>query len=398
MRPDVRKRACLLIMCGLAGCQGRSSPVNTAPPVKSAPAVISDAGGSRSQSASDQKLHSPEPDPAPVAAVKTVLRDVDAGKLESLADFLPESYVQELESLLRSAVEKTPDDLWRRLQAIAGKIRLLVERQPKLFPGDSPEHRQQLAIVLQALGSDAAWDRANWKAVDLKSLLRAPGTKLLAARQQEGASNPPALSQTDVRLVTLDGDQATLQLHSVFDAEPRSVQFVQIEEKWIPQPLAEAWPATIGKAAGWLNSVSDQELTDLSQRIDPALLQIEGTLDQMIRAERLEEVQLGWWQIQSLLIQARQDLLEPGPPPQVELHLADELPDEQMTDLLNRLIAATDSPDAGEYLTFPSATGTVIQISPVADFDEFVTRLTFVAVKSTDAEARRVDIERQRGQ
>ena len=73
--------------------------------------------------------------------------------------------------------------------------------------------------------------------------------------------------------------------------------------------------------------------------------------------------------------------------------MSDEPTDEQLTDLLNRLVEATDQPEAGEYLTFPSAAGPVIQVSPVADVDEFVQRLTFVTIQSADSEQRRIGIE-----
>lgn len=393
MRRDVQ-RLCLrlsLIACGFAGCQQRTNPT---PPVKSAPAMVTDAGGAaNSQPSPDQIRESEEPVPAPVAAVKTLLSDVEAGKLESLADFLPESYVQDLESLLQSAVKKTPDDVWQRLHAIVGKVAQLSEQRPDLFVGESPANQQHWKGVLSILADDAAWDRTQVKDADLRKLLQTASAKLRSARQPEASSNATLLSQTNVRLEKTQGDQATLTLQSPLDKEPRSVEFVLVDGKWIPKSLADAWPATIGKVLHGLNSVSDGTLAEISRRLGPALLQIEGTLDQMLKAEQPEEVQLGWWQIQSLLVQARQDLFEPGPPPRVELQLAGDVSDEQLTKLLEQLVEIADVPEVAEYLTFPSATGTVIQLSPVADFDEFVKRLTFVVVKSADAGTRRAEIE-----
>src|SRR4029079_7652242 len=147
------------------------------------------------------------------------------------------------------------------------------------------------------------------------TLLKGPASTLLVAWQQGASSNATLLSETNVHLASLDGAHAVLDLRSALDAEPQPAEFVEVEGKWIPKSLSDSWSATIGKAATRLSDLSEEDIAAAALQIGPLLLQIEGTLDQMIRAERAEEVQLGWWQIQSLIVQARQELLEPGPAP-----------------------------------------------------------------------------------
>src|SRR5262249_40367407 len=156
-----------------------------------------------------------------------------------------------------------------------------------------------------------------------------PVSAMLAAWQSV-ASSPATLSaQTTVKLVKLEGDRATLELRSALDAEPRTVEFVQIEEKWIPKSLADSWPSTIGRAVSQLSEVTDEQSHAVASRITPVLLQIGVILDQMREAERPEELQLGWWQIQSLVLQARQQWVEPGPAPRIEIRVAGQLTDRE---------------------------------------------------------------------
>ncbi len=391
----VRRFVWIVICVGVCGCQGQSAPP-VAPPTKTAPPVISAAPEPEEDPAAKTKPQKPaEPDAPPVAAVRTLLREIEAGNLAALAAFLPKSYGEQLESLLRSFVEKTPDDVWQRLHAVLLKAVTVLKKQSASAPDDdlTSDERKKLAAALDQLAEEATWDRANWKSWDLSSLLQGPASTLFAAWQRSSSTNATLLSETDVRLVELNGDRATLEIRSELDAEPEKVEFVLVEGKWIPKSLAESWPAAMEQALEKLKGVDEAQVAEWAGHIKPLLLQVEGTLEQMLRAERPEEAQLGWWQIQSLLVQGRQDLLEPGPPPRVEVRVTGELSDDALSDLLDRLQQATDHPDLAEYVTFPTATGTSIQISPVKSFDEFVKRLTFAKIKSQSADERNVEIE-----
>lgn len=383
-----------LICAGLSACQSRTPTATQAPPNKTAPAIVE----SPEDKPPPKKVKPPpEPDSPPVAAVRGLLRDVEHGHLEALAEFLPASYGKDLESLSRTLVEKLPDDVWLRLHSIVSKAVTVLKKQPE-FVGAAAENdadRQKLLAALDSLSQEETWDRSRWKDWDFRTLLRGPASTLLAAWQQGASTNTTLLSETNVHLASLDGDHAVLELRSALDAEPQTAEFVQVEGKWIPKSLADGWSATIGKAVTRLSDLSEEDVAEAAGHIGPLLLQIEATLNQMIRAERPEEVQLGWWQIQSLIVQARQELLEPGPSPRVEIRLAGELSEDELSELLGQLRHVTDHPDLTEYVTFPTTTGMVIQLSPVGNVDEFLNRLTFVTVKSHDTKSRSVEIERK---
>lgn len=395
MRRDVRRVLLTALICaGLSACQSRTTPTQ-APPNKTAPAIAE----SPEDAPPPKKVKPPpEPDSPPVAAVRSLLRDVEHGHLEALAEFLPASYGKDLESLSRTLVEKLPDDVWLRLHSIVSKAVTVLKKQPE-FAGEAAAEndadRQKLLAALDSLSQEETWDRSRWKNWDFRTLLKGPASTLLAAWQQGASTNATLLSETNVHLASLDGDHAVLELRSALDAEPQTAEFVQVEGKWIPKSLSDGWPATIGKAVTRLADLSEEDVAEAAGPIGPLLLQIEATLNQMIRAERPEEVQLGWWQIESLIVQARQELLEPGPAPRVEIRLASEVSEDELTDLLEQLRQATDHPDLTEYVTFPTTAGMVIQLSPVGNLDEFLNRLTFVTVKSHDAEKRAVEIERK---
>jgi hypothetical protein len=387
--------ACAAFVCaGLAGCQGESEKLSDGPPTKIAPPVAAKSTDSDAAAETgDPPEKKAEPDAPPVAAVRTLLREMEAGNLESLADFLPESYSRNLQALVQSLVKKTPDDVWQRLRGVIQKVVAVLKRQSEdASNGDDDVEGKKLAAALDQLSQEENWDRSRLPTWDLRSLLQGPASTLLSAWQRGSTNHATLLSETDVRLVEMDGENATLELRSDLDAEPQQVEFARVEGKWIPKSLSENWPAMLETALEKLSAVEETQLAEWAVRIKPVLLQIEGTLDQMIQAERPEEVQLGWWQIQSLLVQARQELLEPGAPPRVEVRIAGELTDETLTELLEQLQSATDHPELAEYVTFPTADGTAIQISPVKDLDDFVKRLSSVTVKSRNDEDRRIEV------
>ena len=124
-----------------------------------------------------------------------------------------------------------------------------------------------------------------------------PERSLLAAWQTV-VQTPAAISpQTSIRLLESNGETAKLEIRSALDAEPRPVEFVLVEKKWIPKALAESWPRALERANAQLAEVTDEQSAQIAGRITPLLLQIAGVLDQMANADRPEELQLGWWQI-----------------------------------------------------------------------------------------------------
>ena len=64
-------------------------------------------------------------------------------------------------------------------------------------------------------------------------------------------------------------------------------------------------------------------------------------------------------------------------------------------EVLARLVASLDQPELAEYVTFPTTTGLVIHLTPVDDLAAYLGRLTFVTVKSHNAEKRSAELERK---
>ncbi len=386
----------------LIGCQGQSPLSTEAPKNQTAPALADSETQSPDNPKETARNSLPaEPDSPPVAAVRAVLQGVEAGRLEVLAEFLPASYQEDVEALVRVGAEKMPDEVWTRLHALAVRGAALLNQHPHLGePADAPaaddaEFRDKLAGVLKTLTNDRAWDRTQWQSFQLSSFLKETGSEAFTAWQNLSPAKSTVLRETTIRLRLLDGDQAMLEFQSPLEEEPRPVEFILFEGKWIPKSLADAWEETVRKGRTDLEQLDAGRIAELADRFRPKLLQIERTLDQMLAAERPQQVQLGWWQIQSLLLQGWQEWAGAGPPPRVEIRIAGELTDDELTDLLAEFVQAADQPDAAEYVTFPASAGTVIQLSPVENFEAFLQRLVFVDVKGHDVQGRSVDVVRK---
>jgi len=384
-----------LLTC-LVGCENSSSKPSADPPSPVAPAITSELPVEPVTPPAAPKT---EPDSPAVIAVKTVLTEIDAGRLEAFAEFLPDNYRQQLESLLQTLAAKMPAELQAQLQSIAKKTITLLERKFDLVvqaAGSPPlddESQAKLAAALQGLSQIEDWDVGKSSAVDLEQILKGPASDLLTVWQSLSAGSGALSSQTAIRQLRLAGDVAVLSFQSPLDPEPREVEFIQVEGHWIPKSLADGWKSAIIPWQEQIGALSETEFAAAAARLSPHLLQIEGTLDQLLKAERAEELQLGWWQIQSVLLQARQELLQPGPPPRVELKLTQSPSEDELSRLLEQLVEASDQPDLAEYVTFPTTTGLTIHLSPVTDVEKFLTRLTFAKVTKHDAAARQIELE-----
>jgi len=389
-----------VLTMGLSGCgEPVSSPASL--PQPTAPPLTESTPETEINSVPEVQPAA-EPDAPPVAAVRGVLEGIDSGELETLADFLPESYQQDLSALVHLVAEKAPDDVWTRWQSVAEKGASLLRNKPEfaaILAGGTalPEEEAQqarLTTAIDLLSDPAAWNRAEWREFQLRPFLKDIGSPLLQGWQAVAPPSSSLMSQTKVRLLKLEGEAAELEFRTPVDPEPRTVEFVLIEGKWIPKSLASGWEATVRAARTQFEQLDEARFTKFAAQMEQVLAPIDGTLSQLLRSSRVEELQLGVWQMQSLLLQGLRDWQGAGPPPRVEIRLAEEISDDELSKLLQQLVAACDQPDAAEYVTFPTGKGTLIQLSPVRNFEEFVARLMFVTVKSQDAGKRSVEVAR----
>jgi hypothetical protein len=380
----------IAVCCALMGCQNRT-PAPASP--KNSPAAVAKHGSPSEAAVSeteekpaDQSEASAAP---PVAAVERVLNGVDAGRLEAIADFLPEPYQQDVNAVVRTMAEKLPDELWTRLHSIAEKAAAVLKKTPQ----ENAENQVGFEAALDALTAPEAWDREGWRQFEVRAFLKGPASDAFAAWRKLSPANGSPLTATKVELVEQAGRRAVLKLQSPFDAKPREVPFVERDGKWIPEGLAEHWEQSVGTIARRLKDVDPQRMMETAAKLQPMLLQIEHTLDQMLASGKPEAIQLGWYQIQSLLEQGREALTPAGPPPRIAIRLVEAPSDKTLDELLDQLVQATGHPAEAEYLMFPTTTGMMIYLSPIDDFADFVRRLTFVRVKSQDEAERSVEIE-----
>lgn len=393
MSRTMRRWLVAAAICGVSACHDRSSSRNAVPPNQTAP-PLAETAPPKAENAPPVRPETPDSPPA--AAVRRVLEQVDAGHLEALADFLPLSYQHDVEGLVRTIAEKLPDEQWTRWQSLAEKFLAALKRQAQLQSDQDEEFVARLSGALDRLSDPAAWDRGRWKEFELRSFLNGPASDAFAAWRSLSPGKSSLLSETTIRTVESDAARAVLEFQSPVDPEPRTIEFVLVEEKWIPKSLSEGWEETVRKGKRQLDDVDPLRVAERMNLLRPTLLQIEGTLDQMLAEDHADAIQLGWWQIQSLLIQARQSIGRSGPPPSVEIRIAGELSDQELNEFLDELVPTADDPEKAEYVTFPTARGMTIQLSPVENLDAFLRRLTFATVKGHDAETRSVDVEPKR--
>ncbi|HUQ68967.1 MAG TPA: hypothetical protein VM165_05565, partial [Planctomycetaceae bacterium] len=289
----------------LAGC-ARSGPnpaAKTADPA-SVPEAHDHATSSRRGAAGERipVLSDIEPHPA-VAAVQGMLAAVRDGRLAVAYDFLPPGYQSDVDQIIQEAAAQVEPELWQAVARTAHKgLQVLREKKPLILESLSQPERQASIEQLAA-----AWDGLVSTVTELETglladleqprrwnsrlFLETTGSSLFRRlRGPEGSEslNPlAAMLEPHVTEEASPDGRLILRIRPPGQDEDDHVEFVQIENRWIPRSLADGWPEM---REAWRRRLSPGH-RESQQRVIAALAEIEASFDQMLAATSVEEFQ-----------------------------------------------------------------------------------------------------------
>ena len=224
------------------------------------------SGCSKPEAAKPPDISQPAASPlSPVQAdeaVRRVLRGLEQRQSRALWEFLPPSYRQDVQQLVRDVAERLDEKSWGPFVATWQKARqVLPKKLSSLAPqktGDSEPGRETslpfdpaaLAQLLDVIGDSDLSDLQRLRSIELDRFLDQTGDKLLATlgRIAVGNTNGSAgdpFSQFGKVQVELASSALETEVVSIRwpGQEPASHDFVRVEGNWIPKSLAEAWPS-----------------------------------------------------------------------------------------------------------------------------------------------------------
>jgi len=226
---------------------------------------------------------SPVSQPVPGAdeAVRRVLLGLKKRQSRALWEFLPPSYRRDVQQLARDVAGRLDERSWGPFVATWQKARQVLPKKlsslapPKNSDGETdlttsaPFNPAALAQLLDAIGDSEFSDLQRLRSIELDQFLDQTGDKLLATlgRIAVGDSNvgdddPFAqFGQVQVELISSENGIDIVKIR--WPGQEATMQnFVRVEGQWIPQSLANAWPAQLAelreRSLEWANSLRER--------------------------------------------------------------------------------------------------------------------------------------------
>jgi len=251
---------------------------------------------------------------APVAesadqAVLMVTEGLKDGRPQVVWHALPASYQQDVTALIHDFAGAMDAELWDRSFGVVQKAtRVLKEKRELIL-----DHPMVQAQIEDREKANEAWDSLisifdvvvhsdlsdleRMKSFDVEDFLSSTGVEVVegfkgmeafAATGAVSAASPFGASDSEVTLISSDGDNARVRFQTPAGA-PTEEDFVRVEGKWIPTQMADEWESTIAEARAQLENLSGEAMQANKQTALMQLSMVDGALDQLLATKTPEE-------------------------------------------------------------------------------------------------------------
>jgi hypothetical protein len=418
----VRCPSLLLVLFAflLGGC-GKQEAANDAP-VGDAPTTAETGLAANSET----------PPPAGTtadAAVLAVLDGLRQNNPQALWDFLPTSYQQDVNDTVHEFAEKMDAELWNRVFGTLNKITEILKTKkefilshPELQGAEKVDPQQMAAnwdgvleLFATLLGSEL-FQLDELKNIDVGTYLAKTGGSLMRQASILSKLSPDdpfgnqfhqKLADAEVELLESDGDRALVKLTTADpEDEPKDIEFVRVEEKWIPATLAESWDLKMTELKTKMSlAMAPEVISERKVQTLQILDMVDPVLDQLLQAETVEDFHavvnetvapgLGLLMLQQGMV-SRDTAARSGDPSNesVVVQFTSKLDQASEDALIDKLLDRVDQPDLG--LAPPpvaTETGTRLEVSPVQDVAAFAKRIDFGKVIDVNVETRTITVE-----
>ena len=396
------KTGLIIALIGVVGC-GQAQPVPVAP----APVSVSKPAPALEATVTDSKPANPIPlvttakEGTAESTFQQTLIAFQEGRLETVFDFLPPSYQTDVNLLVHDFAAKMDHDIWSTSFKLLAKVgNLLKSKKAMILSLDGVKRAPQIESIKPHWDTIASgiYDVATSEVADLSKLKQVDVRGLLASGGKLFRGMPlPQFGDVQVTTMKSDSTTATLSYKEHRDAEPKQVQFVFVEGKWLPKSIADGWSAGIADAKVILD-----ELPGRISAVKPEVLKqldaLGGMIDQLQSARTSDEfdaavapliftIAFGAQMVQQSINDAA---ALPRKGNAVYCVINRELNDSELTALKEAVLSTLkDSATDVDYELIPNNGKTRCRFTPVAD----IQTLTTLVAKHFDAAEVRLDLE-----
>jgi hypothetical protein len=244
----------------------------------------------------------------PDAAIKLILTEVGKGNGLVLWKAMPASYQSDINAIARLAGTKIDAEIYDRLFATISRSADVLNKQKEFVFNSTlggekdPDAVAQMRAawpsvmeLVQTLTRSSLSSAAGLQSFEGESFFKQTVSSVLqnmdALAKLQPESDQPLLSElgeSEINLLASTENEATLEITAP-GQETETETVVKVEDRWVPQEMAESWTSQIAGARTQLEAVDPQKMAEQKPQILGVFTMIDGVLTQIEAAETQEQ-------------------------------------------------------------------------------------------------------------
>lgn len=246
----------------------------------------------------------------PDGTVRHVSARLADGHPEVFWEALPASYQSDITDLTHLFATKVDAEVWDKCFSVLRKAAVVLQDKKDLFLGskmfaNAGEKKNDIAdnwdtgtVILSTLANSDIGRLDTLKTINWHDFLATTGANLMeVARKASAATKDDSyknefiakLKGVNVKVVSNEGGHATLQVSSPGE-EPKDVEFVQVENRWVPADMAAEWDKDMAEAKTNLEQLTPEAMAQQKMQIMMMVGMAEAFVDQIAQAETSEQL------------------------------------------------------------------------------------------------------------
>lgn len=278
------------------------------------PAPSSAAGASADSKPVAQPSLPTGPAPTAEAAAQAVIDGVAAGNAGAVWAALPPRFQSDINELVQGFGNAMDPNMWGQIRGAVSKVHVVLSTKaeflinsPMMQAAEDPDQVKaaipQIAGLLKTILDSTKLPAL--KEFDGQAFFSGPASSLIAQMDSiaqlapEGFSMATVMQNVNVETISSEGDTATLKFTNPDnEEETREVEFIRVDEYWLPADLAKDWDTQMEMARAQLATMPEQ-IQQQAPMVAMFSSMIGAALDPLAAAEDQEQFDRALEQVQS---------------------------------------------------------------------------------------------------
>lgn len=370
----------------------------------------------------------------PAESMQALIDGINNQETQAAWNFLPASYQSDMNGLAHDLATKMDPEVYngtfetgQRMAKLLKDKKDFILKNPMIQGLPAPQEKVQkywdpAVDILSAIVNSDISSLDKLKSFDGGKFLGTTGNQIaknlvvlseLVPTKEGEASLSEKLKQTKVTLVSTEGDTATIKIEAPGE-EAKEETLVKVEDKWIPQNLADSWKSQMEKAQKQLAELTPEKVNAQKEQTLAGLKKTNEVLAQLESAKTEEEfnktlspilapvAMLAPMMMMQMGVQP--GMAGPGGDPSLGDKPADpetvvtiivekKLSNAEQDPIIEEILLSADDSDNINVVPTVEGETTIFEVSPVKDIEAFSKKIKFGKPTKVDPKKRSITVD-----